>query len=146
MIFTESPLCTSAVTPGMDSSISTIFLPCSSSTFLPLMMLMLLGSPRFESKRSSIVVDVTLTSGNMPTSAYTAWLTASVITLNANTCFPFIFHPLNNYHYQKLKRADCMDEKSTWECGILSHPSIQGDQHQCDTKRKQFLTKEALLD
>jgi len=45
-----------------------------------------------------------------------------------------------------------MDEKSTWECGILSrdnlsHPSIQGDQHRCDTaKKKQFLTKEALLD
>jgi hypothetical protein len=59
--------------------------------------------------------------------------------------------PLNNSYYQKLKRADCMDEKSAWECGILSrdnmsHPSIQGDQHQCDTKRKQFLTKEALLD
>jgi hypothetical protein len=86
----------------------------------------------------------------MPTSAYTAWLTVSVSILNTNTCFPFIFHPpLNNYFYQKLKRADCMDENLTWECGILSrdnlsHPPIQGDQHQCNTEKKTIFYKRSI--
>ena len=44
-----------------------------------------------------------------------------------------------------------MDEKSTWECDILSrdkmsHPQFKAININALLKRKQFLTKEALLD
>jgi len=80
-------------------------------TALPLRLLMLLGSPRLKSKRSSIVVEVTLTSGSIPCPACADWLAASASAPAMKTCFLIL--PVLPYRYcQKIKRADCRDGKS----------------------------------